>query len=86
MKPAEGDGAVGCGVDAVGGAFVGSLIFLGYRCWLVLGAYFFFLRLLELIMLCDYITRGYGDHPPLTIVVPWGSRPKEGVTHGGKGR
>ena len=48
--------------------------------------FFFFLLLLELIMLCDYITRGYGDHPPLTIVVPRGSRPKEGVTHGGRGR
>ena len=47
----------------------------------------FFLLLLELIMLCDYITRGYGDHPPLTIVVPRGSRrPKEGVTHGERGR
>ena len=41
---------------------------------------FFFFVLLELIMLCDYITRGYGDHPPLTIVVPRGARPKEGVT------
>ena len=28
------------------------------------------LLLLEYIMLCDYVTRGYGDHPPLTIAAP----------------
>ena len=34
--------------------------------------------LLELNMLCDWVTRGCGDHSPLT-------RPKEEVTHGGRG-
>jgi len=29
--------------------------------------------------LCDRATRGYGDHSPL-------ARPKEEVTHGGRGR
>jgi hypothetical protein len=35
--------------------------------------------LLELNMLCLNVTRGYGDHSPLT-------RPKEEVTHGGRCR
>ena len=29
----------------------------------------FFLILLELIMLCDYVTRGYDDHPPRLLLV-----------------
>jgi len=47
---------------------------------LIAGRLLHFLRvycLLELDMLCDCVTRGYGDHSPLT-------RPKEGVTHGGR--
>jgi hypothetical protein len=38
-----------------------------------------YILFIEIRMLFDRVTRGYGDHPPLT-------RPKEEVTHGGRGR
>ena len=37
-------------------------------------------RLLELNMLCDCVTRGYGDHSPLTTVPDW-SRPCQTLVH-----